>query len=245
VTVEDRLAQRGVVDNEATREVEEHRARAHPGELSGAEQPGVARPAVHVQGDDVGHLEELVHAGEPPGVAKGEPLGGVVEHHRHAQCLGEHRELRADVAVADDAQHPAAHLVGAVGGLVPDPGVQGLVPVCQPSHQGDHLGQGDLDHRAGVGERCVEDRDATLGRCPHVDLVGADAEGADRPEIGGLRQDPLGHLGLGSDAQQLHAIEGGDQLVLVEGAGSRQHLGAVGAQDRGGKGVQVLQQEGA
>src|SRR5665647_3276710 len=75
------------------------------GLFGGAEQPGVARPAVHVQGDDVGHLEELVHAGEPPGVAKGEPLGGVVEHHRHAQCLGEHRELRADVPVADDAQH--------------------------------------------------------------------------------------------------------------------------------------------
>ena len=48
-----------------------------------------------------------------PGVAERQLVDDVVVEHPHADRLGQHRELRADVAVADDAERLAAHLVGA------------------------------------------------------------------------------------------------------------------------------------
>ncbi len=44
---------------------------------------------------------------------------GVVEQDAHAERLGEHAELRADVAVADDAERLAAHLAAVGGRLAP------------------------------------------------------------------------------------------------------------------------------
>ncbi len=152
----------------------------HPGELLGAEEAGVAGPAVHVQGHHVGAGEQLVEAVAAVGVAQREPVGGVVEVDAHAQRLGEHGELGADVAVPDDAQRPAADLVAAVGGLVPDAVVHAGVLLGEPAGQRDDLGDGQLDDAAGVGERRVEDGDAAARGGGQVDLVGADAERADR-----------------------------------------------------------------
>ena len=197
-----------------------------------------------MQGHDVRDLKELVHAGHPAGVAEREPLRGVVEDDRHPERLGQHRQLRADVPVADDAQHPAADLVRAVRRLVPHPRVQGLVAVGEPTHQGDDLAESQLDDRARVGERGVEHRDAPLRGCRQVDLVRPDAEGADGEQVRGVREYPLRDLGLGPDAEELYAVEGGDQLVFVEGAGARGHLDAVGMEDRGGERVEVLKQQG-
>ena len=58
-----------------------------------------------------------------PRVAQGQLVRGVVEVHGHAEALGQHRQLAADVAVADDAEPPPADLVAARGGLVPQPRV--------------------------------------------------------------------------------------------------------------------------
>ena len=67
-------------------------------------------------------------------------LGDHVEkRHLHAQRLGQHRQLGADVAVADDAQRPAAHLVAAPGRLVPDPVVHPQRLLAQPAGEGDDL----------------------------------------------------------------------------------------------------------
>ena len=54
--------------------------------------------------------------------------------------------------------------------------------MISPMHQ--------LDDAAGVGVRRVEDRDAALGRRGQVDLVGADAEAADRQQVGCRRRAP-------------------------------------------------------
>ena len=73
------VGQRLLVDDEAAGEVEEDRARPHRGELLVAEEAGVADPAVDVQRDDVGHLEQLVEGVAAAGVAQRQLVGGVVE----------------------------------------------------------------------------------------------------------------------------------------------------------------------
>ena len=151
-------------------------------------------------------LQQLVQGGAAPRVAERELVGGVVEVHGHAEVLGQHRQLGADVAVADDAQLAAAHLVAARPRTCP------TCPACicaffsvSRRAMRDDLGQRQLDHAAGVGERRVEHRDAAPARRGQVDLVGADAEGADRHQIRGRGQHALGDLGLGPDAEQVHA----------------------------------------
>lgn len=106
--------------------------------------------------DDVSDLEQLADVPDAPGVAHGQAVGCVEVHDQHAQSLGQHRELAADVCVADDPQRPAPHLVGAHRRLVPDPGVEGVIHFRQPSGEADHLGESQLDHASGVGERRVE-----------------------------------------------------------------------------------------
>jgi hypothetical protein len=64
----------------------------------------------------------------------------------------------------------------------------------------------------------VEHRDAAPARGGHVDLVDADAEGSDRHQLRGRVQDALGDLGPRPDAEQVHAADGRDELVLAERA---------------------------
>ena len=51
-----------MVDHDAPAQVEEQAARPHLGELLRAEQPGVPWPAVDVQGDSLGHRQQLLQA---------------------------------------------------------------------------------------------------------------------------------------------------------------------------------------
>ena len=53
------------------------------------------------------------------GVAQCELLLDVVEHHAHAQRFRQYGQLGTDVAVSDDAQRLAAHLMRTGGRLVP------------------------------------------------------------------------------------------------------------------------------
>ena len=86
--------------------------------------------------------------------------------------------------------------------------------------------------------------DARAGGGVQVDLVGADAERADRQQIGGLRNDPLGDLGARSDAQQADAVERVDQLVLAEGTSPVLDLEPALGEHADGLGMDVLQQQG-
>jgi hypothetical protein len=219
-----------VVDDEAPAEVEEEAARLHPGELLLAEESAVAGPAVDVQAHHVGDGKQFLQRGAPPRVAQRELVGGVVEVDPHAQGLGQHRQLSADVAVPDDAQHPSPHLVAALGRLVPDAVVHAGVLVGQSPGQRDDLGQGQLHHATGVGERCVEHRHAPRGGGDQVDLVGADAERADREQPGRGVEHRGRHLGLGPDTEQVHVGHALDQLGLVQRPAQRLDVDAVGLQ---------------
>jgi hypothetical protein len=201
----DVAAQRRVVHHEPAGQVEEQRTRPHRGELGLAEEAVVAGPPVHVQGDGLYRLEQLVQRGAAPRVADGQLVRHVVEVDGHAQVLGQHGQLGADVAVADDAEPAAAHLVAAGRRLVPRPRVHLRVLLRQPPRHRDDLGQRELDDAAGVGERRVEHRDAAPARGGQVDLVDPDAERADRGQLRRGRQDALGDLRPRPDAQQAHA----------------------------------------
>ena len=212
-------------------------------ELRGAEHARVAGPPVHVDAHHVGLGEQLVEGADPPGVAVREPVGGVVEDHPQAHGLGEVGQLGADVAVADDAQRAAAHLVAALRRLVPHAVVHALGLLGQPARQHDDLGDHQLDDAAGVGVRRVEDRDAALGRGGQVDLVGADAEAADRQQVRRVLEHARGDRGVGADPQQVHPVQGGDQLVLAQRAGAELDLETSGPEDLDGDRVDVLEQQ--
>ena len=131
--------------------------------------------------------------------------------------------------LADLSQTPCVHPLGLLR---------------QPSRQGDDLADHQLDDAAGVGVRRVEDRDAALGGAGQVDLVGADAEAADRDQVGGRLQHPRRDVGVGADPEQLHATcQRLDQLVLGEGAGAQLDLVAARLERLDGDRVDVLEEE--
>src|SRR6266550_1665345 len=208
-----------------------------------AEEVVVGRPPVDMQRHHVGLAGQVAEGLAAVRVTEREPVGGVEEQHAHAEILGQHRQLRADVAVADDAQRATAYLVRAVGRLVPDARMHQGVLVREPPGQRDDLGDRELDHAAGVGERRVEDGDAPLRGCLQVDLVGADAERADREQLGRGVQDALRDVRLGADAQQGDRTDPVDQLVLVERAVERLDLEVGGAQHRHGVRMDLFEQK--
>ena len=84
-------------------------------------------------------------------------------------------------------------------------------------------------------------RSAAAGQ---VDLVGADAEAADRDQVGGRLEDPRGEVGVGPDAEQLRRrSQRLDQLVLGEGAGAQLDLVAARLERLDGDRVDVLEEQ--
>ena len=119
----DVLAQGDCVDGDAAREVEEERTRLHQLEFVVAEQAGVSRTSVDVQGHDIGDDEQRLKRRATGRVAEREFVIGVVEIDLEAEGFGDDRQLAADVAVADDAEAATADFVAAGGRFVPDAGV--------------------------------------------------------------------------------------------------------------------------
>ena len=85
----------------------------------------------------------------------------VIKQHPHAQRLCQYTHLRADVAVADDAQRLAAHLVAARRDLAPGLGVDLAAAIAQLTRQRNDLAQNHLCDAARVGKGRVKDRNAT------------------------------------------------------------------------------------
>ena len=245
VAGEDVLAQGHVVDDHAARGVDEQRARLHLLELLVTEEAGVARAPVDVQGHHVRLRQQVVQRRHPLRVAVREPVVGVEVDDPEPDRLGDHGELRADVAVADDPEHPAADLVAAVRGLVPDPVVHPQGLLRQPPRERDDLADHELDHAPGVGVRRVERGHAPARRRCEVDLVGADAERTHRDEVGRRRERPIGQERVRPDAEEVEAGQGRHQLVLGQRPWAGLHLDA-GARETLRRGrMDVLQEQGA
>ena len=184
MTAEQVLAQRLMINDEATTQIEEQAPAAHLGELLDAEQTGVAGSAVDVQADRLGHLQQFIECLAATSVAKRQFVGDVVEVDPHAERLGNHRQLAAYVAVADNAEGSPSYLVRALGRLVPDAGVHLRVLVGEMPRERDDLGDHEFHHAPRVGEGRVEDGNAARGGGGEVDLVSPDAEGTDCLQVG-------------------------------------------------------------
>ena len=111
--------QRVEIDHGAAAVVDQERARLHRAQLLLADHAGGLRRLGHMQADDVALRQQLLQLLDRLGIAMAELVGAVVKDHAHANGFGERRELRADIAVADDAERLAADLVAAGRRLVP------------------------------------------------------------------------------------------------------------------------------
>ncbi|CAM4433948.1 hypothetical protein STPA111741_17515 [Stenotrophomonas pavanii] len=241
-----RCVQRVDVDHGAARGVDQVRALAHLRQLGAADHPLRGRGLRHVQGDDVGAGQQVVQAGRGTRIAQRQLGFHVVEDHLHAQRFGQHADLGADVAIADDAQGLATHLMAAAGRLRPAAAMALGVLLRNATGQHDRLGDHQLGHAAGVGVGRIEHRDAgQLGRV-QVDLVGADAEAAHRDQALGLGQHLGAELGARTDADDVRLGDARLQFVLGQCLGVRLDLAiAGGAEHLHGGLADPLQQQHA
>ncbi len=185
-----------------------------------------------MQADDVALRQEFMQARGRLGIAVTELVGVIVEDHPHAQRFREVGELRADIAVADDAERLAPHLVAVVGRFVPAPLMGGVGARDDPAQQDDDLADHEFGHAARIGERRVEHRNAAPARGVEVDLVGADAETSDRDQAVGGGENIGSDLGARTDAEQMHALDGLLERIAFERLGQARHVGIAGSLDQ-------------
>ena len=132
-----------------------------------------------MQRHDVGARKQIVEPLRRARIAEREFGLDIVIDHLHAEAFGEYADLRADMAVADDAEHLAAYLDAACGRLRPAAAMALRTLLRDAAREHDRFGDHELGHAARVRIWRVEHRNAErLGRLG-IDLIGADAEAAD------------------------------------------------------------------
>ena len=97
-------------------------------------------------------------------------------------------------------------------------------------HQADDVADDQFHHGSSVRIRGVEDGDAVLACVFKIHLIGADTEASDGGERRTRVDDLAGHTCLGSDAEQVDALQSVDQLVFAQGSLEAFHLEAMVAQ---------------
>ncbi|KPW25720.1 Uncharacterized protein ALO83_04859 [Pseudomonas cannabina pv. alisalensis] len=221
VLVLDRISQGVQFDDRTASGVDQDAALLHCTYFFFADHPLGFGGFRNVQSDDVGHAQQLVQAGNLSGVAQWKFGQRVVEVHLHAQAFSQNRQLSTNRAVADDAQLLATDLEGVGRALDPAATVAGSVLLGDAAQQQDRLGQHQFGDRTGVGVRRVEHRDTAFARRVQINLVGADAEAADRDQFLGAVEQLFGQLSAGTDADEVSV---GDLFLQL---GFRQRLGVV------------------
>ena len=112
-----------------------------------------------------------------------------------------------------------------------------------PAEEQDHLSDHQFGDAPGVGVRGVEDRHAALFGGLEVDLVGADAEGADGQELAGLGERRGGQLGARADADEVGVANRLGQRLGAERGVDAANMGvAVVAEDLLGARMHALEQ---
>ena len=236
-------SQRVDVDHGAARGIDEEAALLHASDLLGTHHVLRVRRLGHVQAHHVGLGQQLVQRGELACIAQRQLGLDVVEHHAHAQGLGQQAQLGADMAIADDAQRLATHLERVGSALHPAAPVQQCVLLRDAAHQHDDLGQHQLGHAARVGERRVEHGHATLGCGIQGDLVGPDAEGTDSDQLVGLLQHLGRELGARAQPHEVGIGNGIDQCLPFQRLGVSFDLGVpVGSERFDGGRMDAFQQ---
>ncbi len=209
------------LDHGAARGVDQDAALFHRADFFLADHPLGFRGFRNVQGDDIGHAQQLVQARHLSGVAQRQFGQRVVEVHLHAQTFGQYRQLRTDRTVTDDAQLLATDLEGIGRAFDPAATVAGCVLLGDTAQQQDGFGQHQFGDRTGIGVGRIEHCDTALARRVQVNLVGADAEAADRNQFLGTIEQLFGQLSTGADTDEMGV---GDLFFQF---GFRQRLGVV------------------
>jgi hypothetical protein len=232
-----------VVDNEAAAGVEENDTGLHLTELFATDETVVFRAAVDVNGDNVGEREKLGKRAAVFGIAEDELDVEVVEVDVHTEGFGEHGKLGANFSIADNAQLFAANFVAASGGFVPGAAMEFLTLGEDAAREEKNFAENDFHHAARAAVRRVENGDAGAGAGGQVDLVGADAEGADGDEFRGRGEDLGSDVRLGANAENGHAGEFTAESVFLETLRQGFNLATARAEARCGSGMEVFEKQ--
>ena len=144
------------INDVASAQVQEKGSWPHLGELLLPDHVGVRGSTIYVQRDGLTAFEQLLQAVHARRVSQCQAIHDVVEVDPHTETFGQHRQLRPDVAVADDSEGPATYLMRTRRRFVPDARVHAGVPVPQTPSHGDDLTEGQFHHGARVGVGGVE-----------------------------------------------------------------------------------------
>ena len=197
----------------------------HGRQLRGAEHVFGLWRFGYMQAHHIRLGQQLLQAGGLARIAQRQLGLDIRKHHTHAQLLGQHANLRANVAVADDAQRFAAHLVRVGCTLDPATPVQNGIFLGDATHQHDDLRQHQLGHASGVGKRSVEHRNAQAHGRIQIDLVGANAKAANGGQLRGFFQYGGRQLRARAKAHKMRALQCRQQLSAHQGFGMRHDVG--------------------
>lgn len=148
-----RVDERRDVDDGAAAGVNQVGAVLHGGELVGADHVHGLGQLGDVAGHEVGALQQVGEGRHLARGAHGHQVDDVVVDDVHAHRLGQHRQLRPDVPVADDPQRLAPDLPALGRYLVPRTQVHFIAAICHLPCQCDDLADDEFRDGAGVRER--------------------------------------------------------------------------------------------
>jgi hypothetical protein len=135
--------QRGDVHGMTAGQVDQYGTGLHLRQPGGIDQPARVIGLRHVQRHHIGFAQQGFQRWCRRGIAQRQSRLDIVEQHPHADGLGQQPGLRADLAVADDAQGLATHLVRPAGVLEPLAAPGCSVPLRDATQQLD----GVADHQ--------------------------------------------------------------------------------------------------
>ena len=205
------------VDDRAATVIDQVGAALHQAEFSFSDHAMRGRRFRNMKADNVAVSQQTLKAFDRFGIAVAKPVGVIVIDDLHAHPFGKGRELRSDIAVSDNSERPAPHLVAVGRGFVPAAPVSLRGARENSPKQHDDFSDHQLRDAAGVGEGSVEDRNAALARRIEVDLVGSDAEAPHGDQAIGAGESFVSKLRSGPNAQKVDAPDRLKQPVRIEG----------------------------
>src|SRR6202167_1210663 len=211
-------ARQGVeVNDRAAAVIDQVGAALHQAEFSLSDHAMRGRRFRNMKADNVALSQQTLKAFDRLGIAVAKPVGVIVVDHLHAHAFGKGRELRSDIAVADNSERSAAHLMAVGCRFIPAALVSGRGTRENPPKQHDDLADHQFRDAAGVGEWRIEDRNAALTRRIQIDLVGSDAEAANCDQAVGTGESLVGELCSGANAEKVAPLDSLKEPVRIEG----------------------------
>src|ERR1700721_1547595 len=205
------------VDDRAAAIIDQIGAALHRAEFSFSDHAMRGRRFRNMKADNVALSQQILKAFDRLGIAVTKPVGVIVVDDLHAHALGKGRELRSDIAIADNAKRSAAHLMAVGRRFIPAAFVSGRGTRENPPKQHDDLADHQFRDAAGVGEWRIEDRNAALTRGSQIDLIGSDAEASHGDQAIGAGESLVGELSSGANAEKIDILDSLKKPVRIEG----------------------------